>query len=1093
MPRRRMFCAKKSFHLLFIGIVVFCVMLSVLPHSAKAQGLPPPATWEEKTLSWITPIPYDPQDYSEAENEGWTEDAFSSLLDGTVSETIGQVLRHITSRLVAFVASYLLSFFLEPPIVGGEGYTEIILMADGDAGDSPVVNEPYVALCTVDPGIEFFVPTEIMVDKKTGWFSWEPVSTYQVLTENEAGEIGATTASHYIVPKQSIVFSEIGTYRISYGYRGDNRVQDVVYEVIPDTLAPTVRSHSFESKREANIYVTFSEDIDDDTLTNSNIAVSGSSSGTHSCSFSFDHSSYKLTINPSSDFSYGEDVTVTIGTGVKDVAGNSLAGPYSLSFAVESAQGPDPTSLIVSADITPKSNVPPFFVVNVNGIVRYNTDLDGDGQNDPIPAGTVEIDTGYNVYTAAVSNGQFNQNVHVVDYDRYVYISASSETPDGSASLVGYDQVWVDIQGFEGGQDYNFDRATTCQDVMNKNDPNAQYYPPIGETIYFRSDYSHVYAWIHLTDLYVPVRVKCEWYGPNGWYDHPDNPTVGGWSKDPQDEGYLYYYDWWFWHSWTLSGTERSDMEGEWNVKIYIDSGNGWKHRETLTFYIRYDLTEHKTCKGVDGAPDFNPQQPTDIFTQSDTYVYTWMNLDCLAEDLDVRWDWYEPNGSLYGDPFLAEPISQYDESPGGFQPPFLWYRIWGYLPISGTDAANKCGEWEVRVSLRDPFGTYDHEYTDYFQIVEAPPVNPSCSVSAVPENPIETQLIMLEVTASDNTYLQRVTLYWNDGSQHQYPLGDDIFSTSYSGTHAIGADVLPGQEVEYWAEAWDTSGNHKESEHRAIVIQPETVSTPNQPGGDAYRMVAQSGTYNTGGASTSLDHPVQYQFDWGDGTQSDWGDANQSYAWSTEDYYIIKARTRCQTHTDLQSDWSGGLIVTVDSTNPVVEITTNDGNDLYTAEAQVVLEGTTFDPEPASEPDSVTISTGDPNEGTLSNWLFTVDLNDGLNELTVTATDRAGNSASDTIIVTQSTPQLMEGDVTLDKCVKASDAMFILQYLVDTRTLDEDQLKCADTTDDGEVSAVDAMHILQWLVDSDGSLGVLYKPLWESPKDDDLLEPDPG
>ena len=92
---------------------------------------------------------------------------------------------------------------------------------------------------------------------------------------------------------------------------------------------------------------------------------------------------------------------------------------------------------------------------------------------------------------------------------------------------------------------------------------------------------------------------------------------------------------------------------------------------------------------------------------------------------------------------------------------------------------------------------------------------------------------------------------------------------------------------------------------------------------------------------------------------------------------------------------------------------------------------------------------------------------------------------------VTQPTPQLMEGDVTLDKCVKASDAMFILQYLVGIRTLDEDQLKCADTTDDGEVSAVDAMHILQWLVDSDGSLGVLYKPLWESPKDDDLLEPD--
>ena len=101
---------------------------------------------------------------------------------------------------------------------------------------------------------------------------------------------------------------------------------------------------------------------------------------------------------------------------------------------------------------------------------------------------------------------------------------------------------------------------------------------------------------------------------------------------------------------------------------------------------------------------------------------------------------------------------------------------------------------------------------------------------------------------------------------------------------------------------------------------------------------------------------------------------------------------------------WGGwSFLVEVDSTAPTVEITTNDGNDFSTDETQIVLEGIAFDPEPASELDSVTISTGGPNEGTLSNWLFTVDLNDGPNLLTVTATDRAGNSASDTIIITRS------------------------------------------------------------------------------------------
>jgi hypothetical protein len=84
----------------------------------------------------------------------------------------------------------------------------------------------------------------------------------------------------------------------------------------------------------------------------------------------------------------------------------------------------------------------------------------------------------------------------------------------------------------------------------------------------------------------------------------------------------------------------------------------------------------------------------------------------------------------------------------------------------------------------------------------------------------------------------------------------------------------------------------------------------------------------------------------------------------------------------------------------------------------------------------------------------------------------------------------LMEGDVTLNQQTRVSDAMFIAQYLVKLRTLDADQLECGDTTDDGNVSISDAMHIAQWLVDADGTLGVLFKPLWESPADDHMLKP---
>ncbi|RJS70563.1 hypothetical protein CW696_05635 [ANME-2 cluster archaeon] len=87
--------------------------------------------------------------------------------------------------------------------------------------------------------------------------------------------------------------------------------------------------------------------------------------------------------------------------------------------------------------------------------------------------------------------------------------------------------------------------------------------------------------------------------------------------------------------------------------------------------------------------------------------------------------------------------------------------------------------------------------------------------------------------------------------------------------------------------------------------------------------------------------------------------------------------------------------------------------------------------------------------------------------------------------------PTLMEGDVTsLNDCVSITDAMFIAQNVTGARMLSADQMTCADTDDDGDVDITDAMHIAQYVVDPDGSLGILFKPLWQSPADDDMLPP---
>jgi hypothetical protein len=93
-------------------------------------------------------------------------------------------------------------------------------------------------------------------------------------------------------------------------------------------------------------------------------------------------------------------------------------------------------------------------------------------------------------------------------------------------------------------------------------------------------------------------------------------------------------------------------------------------------------------------------------------------------------------------------------------------------------------------------------------------------------------------------------------------------------------------------------------------------------------------------------------------------------------------------------------------------------------------------------------------------------------------------------VTVVWDAPSHMEGDVNGNGHVTISDALMIAQYKAGMITLTANQLLCADTNDDGNVSMADAMHIAQWLVDPTGSLGVLAKPLWQSPADDSMLPP---
>ena len=104
----------------------------------------------------------------------------------------------------------------------------------------------------------------------------------------------------------------------------------------PDTTPPTIASASPSYNANSvsvgdNITITFSEAMDSSTINSTNITVIDNSSNVVNGIWTY--SGTTATFNPSSDLNYGTTYTVTVGTGVKDSAGNNLGSILSWNFS----------------------------------------------------------------------------------------------------------------------------------------------------------------------------------------------------------------------------------------------------------------------------------------------------------------------------------------------------------------------------------------------------------------------------------------------------------------------------------------------------------------------------------------------------------------------------------------------------------------------------------------------------------------------------------------------------------------------------------------------------------------------------------------
>ncbi len=92
-----------------------------------------------------------------------------------------------------------------------------------------------------------------------------------------------------------------------------------------------------------------------------------------------------------------------------------------------------------------------------------------------------------------------------------------------------------------------------------------------------------------------------------------------------------------------------------------------------------------------------------------------------------------------------------------------------------------------------------------------------------------------------------------------------------------------------------------------------EIISDPNLPIGPSFGVTGAGYNFTTGDSSSTLGHPLEYRFYWGDGTYSNWSVSTSApKSWSSPGRYTVSAKARCAVDTVVESEWSEALEVTV-------------------------------------------------------------------------------------------------------------------------------------------------------------------------------------
>ena len=183
----------------------------------------------------------------------------------------------------------------------------------------------------------------------------------------------------------------------------------------------------------SNISIVFSNDLDQTTITSTNIYMTGGGGGV-AAALSYDSNSKTVTIDPTSNLARGTQYTVTINTNVKDSAGDVLNSNYSLSFT---------TLAPLSVASTSPSNNATNIDVGANITVTFSQGLAGASVaswNFPMTSSGGSVGTTVS-YTAATNTITIDPNSNLSKSTVYT-ITVSSGVTDTYGGTLGQDYTF---------------------------------------------------------------------------------------------------------------------------------------------------------------------------------------------------------------------------------------------------------------------------------------------------------------------------------------------------------------------------------------------------------------------------------------------------------------------------------------------------------------------------------------------------------------------------------------------------------------------------------------------------------------------------